>query len=568
MRRSRSSSAPCAATARSRWIVLHADIDRMRHRPRRLLGVALDVTEHHSALAALREASERAALITRHAGIGTWEADLDGGRSAGTSRCSTCAACRAAPAPLSRDARIALVHPDDVLRVLEARDARSRAALPGAYEFRVRLPDGSYRWLASRSAVVHDESGHARPARRRQLGRDRKQERRAARQQAALAEREIQAKSQFLSRMSHELRTPLNAVLGFTQLLQIDASQAAATSQVAKLGHIRAAGEHLLALINDVLDLSQPRVRRAEAASREPVDARRRSSRRRCRWCEPLGRSSRRRSSRSARAAARAGRSDSAAPGADQPAHQRDQVQPPRRRGACRDAADGAHVRLTVRDTGRGLTRDQLAHLFEPFNRLGIESEGIEGTGIGLTIVKALVEGMDGTVAVSSKHRQGTVFEVALPAHRGVAGPVPLPAEPPVPTAARCERIAGSILYIEDNAVNVMLLEELVKGIPGLEFAAEGTGAQGVARARRWKPDLILVDLQLPDWDGYEVLKRLRKDPETAGITCIALSANAMPDDIARGRAAGFAEYWTKPIDFKLIIAALERMFPATTAPA
>ena len=113
--------------------------------------------------------------------------------------------------------------------------------------------------------------------------------------------------------------------------------------------------------------------------------------------------------------------------------------------------------------------------------------------------------------------------------------------------------------------MNVMLVEEIVKGLSGLDFAAEATGAQGIARARSWKPDLILVDLQLPDCDGYDVLNRLRAQPETARTTCIALSANAMPDDIARGRAAGFADYWTKPIDFKLFLAALERLFPATT---
>jgi CheY-like chemotaxis protein len=108
-----------------------------------------------------------------------------------------------------------------------------------------------------------------------------------------------------------------------------------------------------------------------------------------------------------------------------------------------------------------------------------------------------------------------------------------------------------------------MLVEELVKGLTGLSFASEPTGTEGVARARTLRPDLILVDLQLPDFDGYEVLRRLRAQPETARTTCIALSANAMPDDIARGRAAGFADYWTKPIDFKVFLAALERLFPA-----
>ncbi|HEX7440115.1 MAG TPA: ATP-binding protein, partial [Caldimonas sp.] len=227
---------------------------------------------------------------------------------------------------------------------------------------------------------------------------------------------------------------------------------------------------------------------------------------------------------------------------------------------------EAGRVVLVVRDTGRGLTPDQLTHLFEPFNRLGIESEGIEGTGIGLTIVKALVEGMGGTIHVSSRPGTGTGFEVALPAHEaGSARPtLPAIAEPPVASAQRHER-TGQLLYIEDNSVNVMLVEELVRSLSGLQIASEPTGAAGVARARTLKPDLILVDLQLPDFDGFEVLRQLRAQPESATTPCVALSANAMPEDIARGLDAGFADYWTKPIDFKIFLAALERLFPTST---
>jgi CheY-like chemotaxis protein len=118
------------------------------------------------------------------------------------------------------------------------------------------------------------------------------------------------------------------------------------------------------------------------------------------------------------------------------------------------------------------------------------------------------------------------------------------------------------VLYIEDNAVNVLLVEELVTSLNGLRLVTEATGASGVARARALRPDLILVDMQLPDFDGFEVLRQLRSHTETAGIRCIALSANAMPDDIARGLQAGFDDYWTKPIRFKPFLDALDRMFP------
>ena len=142
------------------------------------------------------------------------------------------------------------------------------------------------------------------------------------------------------------------------------------------------------------------------------------------------------------------------------------------------------------------------------------------------------------------------------------AADAPSPAGPlPAPDAARAGR-SGQLLYIEDNDVNVLLVEELVRSVSGLRIAAEATGAQGVERARSLRPDLILVDMQLPDFDGFEVLRRLRALPQTAAIPCIALSANAMPEDIARGLAAGFDDYWTKPIRFKPFLEALERRFP------
>ena len=203
--RTRSSFAPCARTAASAGSIMRADVDHDTTGPRRVLGVAMDVTAHHRALDALREASERAAFITSHAGIGTWESDAAGcGRwNAQMFHLRGLAPRETAP---SREEWMALVHPDDVPLVLEGSPDAAAALLPMAYEFRVRLPDGSYRWLASRSAAVLDDAG--RPARRVGVNWDVTESKNAeiARQQAALAEREIQAKSQFLSRMSHELQ--------------------------------------------------------------------------------------------------------------------------------------------------------------------------------------------------------------------------------------------------------------------------------------------------------------------------------------------------------------------------
>ena len=547
-----------------RWVVMRADLDTASLEQRRVLGVVIDVTEQHAALEALRDASERSALIARHAGIGMWEARLDGSAERWDEQMFHLRGLVPSEKVPDRQERLATVHPDDLPRVLDARPDECNA-LPTSYEFRARLPDGSWRWLASRSALVND--GQGRPVRRVGVNWDVTEAKQAelVRQQAVLAEREVHAKSQFLSRMSHELRTPLNAVLGFTQLLQIEARRSADAAQLAKLGHIRAAGDHLLSLINDVLDLSSLESGALKLAL-GAVD---------------LGLLVRQSVPLVESLAAQHGvvveiaQARGAARGDATRLRQvlinllsnAIKYNRPGGRVVVHAAPAGDKAVLRVRDTGRGLTPMQLGSLFEPFNRFGAESEGIEGTGIGLTIVKALIEGMGGSVAVTSKRGEGTQFEVSLAtATDGLAAAEA--AEPADSSLApwsepRRER-AGQILYIEDNQVNVLLVEELVKTVSGLAITSEGTGRAGVARAKALCPDLVLIDLQLPDFDGFEVLRRLRADPGTAAIPCIALSANAMPEDIERGLAAGFADYWTKPIDFSAFLMALKKRFPTS----
>jgi hypothetical protein len=228
------------------------------------------------------------------------------------------------------------------------------------------------------------------------------------------------------------------------------------------------------------------------------------------------------------------------------------------------EPADG-QLLLRVSDTGRGMSEAQLALAFEPFNRLGLESEGIEGTGIGLAIVKALVERMGGAVQARSKPDEGSVFEVRLPAAEAApqAGPTGAMADAPATLAAPSRRQAGRLLYIEDNPVNLLIVQEVLAQRSDLELDTATDGTSGVSLAGQRRPDLILVDMQLPDIDGHEVLRRLRADPATADITCISLSANAMPDDIDRALRAGFADYWTKPLDLQRFMRSLDTYFGA-----
>ncbi len=546
-----------------RWIVLRADVDRMRTDRRRLFGVALDVTEAHEAVEALRRAHERVELVTRGAGIGIWEQELGSDRATWDEQMFRLRGLEPGPVAPDEAQRLALLHPDDVERLRGFYGRPGVQGRPTQIEFRVRLPDGSLRWLASRSVEIPARDG--RPARRIGINWDVSDAKaaEAALRDKLVAQHASEAKSRFLARMSHELRTPLNAVLGFTQLLLDDGGSEAAARQ-RRLLQIESAARHLLSLIDDVLDLSTvdsgemrltlgavtldrlvhdtlPLVEGAAHARDVALDA----------AVPPL------------RVHADATRLRQVLVNLLTNA-----IKYNRRGGRVRIEAapvpgdGGERVRLAVHDTGRGMTAEQLRQAFEPFNRLGAEREGIEGTGIGLAIVKALVERMGGRVAVRSRPGEGTVFEVELAA-AGADAPETAPAPLADDEARRhAAPVAGrELLYIEDNPVNATIVRELVGRRRDLHLHVAADGASGVAAARERHPDLILLDMQLPDFDGHEVLRRLRADPATAAIPCIAVSANAMPADIERALAAGFADYWTKPLDFRAFMRSLDALF-------
>ena len=223
---------------------------------------------------------------------------------------------------------------------------------------------------------------------------------------------------------------------------------------------------------------------------------------------------------------------------------------------------------LSVRDTGRGFSAAQVALVFEPFNRLGMEHEGIEGTGIGLTIVRDLVQRMGGHISVQSEPGQGSEFRVWWPAADDIELPAPpsvqsslkAVVDPPHPTGPTALTRPLVMLYIEDNPVNLLLVQELLAQRPHIRLLCAADGTTGVAMALSHLPDVILIDMQLPDFDGLEVLKRLKAVASTATSRMIALSANAMPDDVNAALAAGFNDYWTKPIDMKKVLEKLDAL--------
>jgi CheY-like chemotaxis protein len=223
---------------------------------------------------------------------------------------------------------------------------------------------------------------------------------------------------------------------------------------------------------------------------------------------------------------------------------------------------NGDHrVRLSVRDTGRGLPPEQIALLFQPFNRLGQENSAEEGTGIGLVVTKRLVELMGGAIGVESDVGVGSVFWVELDSARapelanGGAGAIP--ANEPA-RAARAASGQRTMLYVEDNPANLALVEELIARRGDLRLLTATDGHQGVQLARTFLPEVILMDINLPGINGYDALKMLRNDPATAGIPIMALSANAVPRDIEKGLEAGFFRYLTKPIKVVEFMEALD----------
>jgi CheY-like chemotaxis protein len=202
-----------------------------------------------------------------------------------------------------------------------------------------------------------------------------------------------------------------------------------------------------------------------------------------------------------------------------------------------------------VRDDGPGLSADEQARLFQPFERLAAARSGIEGTGIGLALSRRLVEAMGGSIGVDSEPGQGCSFWLRLPPRPpALALPAPPPGEPAPADADASAEATHTVLYIEDNNVNVLLMEAMLARLPGLRLLSALHPAEGLRLAQAEKPALVLLDIQLPDMNGFEVLARLREDPALRDIPVVAVSANALQRDIDAALAAGFTAYITKPV--------------------
>jgi len=376
------------------------------------------------------------------------------------------------------------------------------------------------------------------------------------------AEKASQAKSEFLSSMSHELRTPMNAILGFSQLLEMELDDPENKQYVAE---IMRAGDHLLELINEVLDLAKIESGKVDlmlediscskicAESLALVRTLAKSHRVEVgeQVCENMKAMVRVDFTRFKQVLV------NLLSNAVKYNHSGGKVSL-----SCGMQASG-RLRFSVTDTGIGLSEAQQQRLFNPFDRLGAEQGGVEGTGIGLVIAKRLVEAMGGELGCQSRLGEGSTFWAEVEVSQSTCVDDPGEGQAwadKAESAGVPESRKVTVLYVEDNPANLRLVERVIGLYTPYALMSAHDAALGIELARLHCPDVILMDINLPGMDGFTAFSRLQGFDETRGIPVIAVSANAMRQDIERGKKLGFADYITKPIDMNALVTAIEKV--------
>ncbi len=554
-------------------------------------GQALALQRAHERLAQSDAALRQAQRLGQ---IGSWELELESGEVIWSEGLFILYGFDPALGQLAYAARKSFHSAENWRRLRQAVDQVRADGEPRVLEHDGVLRSGAKGWFESRFAAVRDGTG----AIVKVIGtvqdvthRHVLEEARAARQSEEESSRN---KSAFLARMSHELRTPLNAVLGFSQLLEFDDAVQAAPDAVAKVGHIRLAAEHLLSMVDDLLDMTRIETGTLRlTAERVSVDALLVDCRN---WVAALVGHHR-------------------VSVHQQPVPEDHWVIGDRTRlrqvlvnlltNAIKYNHEGGSVEIErtfeagrlaimVRDTGVGMTPEQVDGLFQPFNRLGAERGQVDGIGLGLVIARHLAEQMQGTLSVASQPGRGSVFTLRLPMSADAArleDSNSAVADGAVASLTRTTQTASTgligaegesvsnaaqdffasqprsvqprpvkVLYIEDNRLNATLMRHAIARRPGVTLEVAKDGEAGLAAARRSLPDLLLLDMGLPLMSGAQVLEQLRADPLLAGILCVAISANAMPADIQRALDAGCSDYIIKPYSIDRVLDWVDRL--------
>jgi PAS domain S-box-containing protein len=516
-----------------------------------------EVHERQQVEAAMRESELRFRTILNNVPIGVIYSDLGGQVRQTNAR--FCELTGYTEDEVLQMHSTGYTHPDDLAqdRALAAQLIGGELAMVRQHK-RFLTKDARTLWVQTTASLLRDEQGE--PRRILCVVEDitehlRLQDAERARD---LAEAANQAKSEFLSRMSHELRTPLNAMLGFAQLLEIDTRQPLTPQQQPWVAQIQQAGWHLLEMINDVLDLSRiesgnlrlqtEALDLPELLTASTVLVAADAQRRGITITTDLA-------------------SGSAAMLAD--ATRVKQILTNLLSNAVKYNHDGGRihvasrvrepdaVEIAVTDTGIGMSEAQLEALFQPFNRLGRERSNLQGTGIGLVISQRLAELMGGALRARSTEGEGSSFILALPL---VIDPDTVPSDLDQLALDVPQYHRRLVHYVEDNETNVEVMRGILAQRSQVEMAVSITGLDGLAAIRRRHPDLVLLDMHLPDISGLELLRHLKADPATASIPVVVVSADALTRETEEALAAGATRYLTKPVSVAELLGVVDTL--------
>jgi PAS domain S-box-containing protein len=515
----------------------------------------------------LRESEERLKEAQRIGHIGDWSLDVNSGSMTWSDEVFRIYGQQPGQFSPTYQSFLNRIHPHDRERVEQLERKAFATGEQTSLDHRIILPDDSVRWVHKDIVTVPDEQGD--PLRMMGTVQDITQRKLAeealvkAKEEAESASR---AKSQFLSSMSHELRTPMNAILGFGQLLETESLNA---EQHEFVEEILNAGQHLLELINEVLDLAKIEQGRIDL-SLESVGLQ--SILDECLMLiQPLAQA------RHIKLQLDHNALENVIVRTD--ATRLKQVIVNLLSNAVKYNYNHGHVhialsnvandmaRLCIADSGPGIAEEYQSVLFTPFSRLGADSSSIEGSGIGLALSKNLIELMGGGIGFESQAGAGSRFwvDVPLDAHTGQTSTQ----EPSRTTPGEQQHASGhhTILYIEDHPANLRLVAQVLSRRNDIHLITAHDPVLGLELAFNRGPDLILLDINLPGMDGYQVLERLRAMGKTQHIPVIAVSANAMPSDIEKGQAAGFSDYIVKPLNVPDLLRAVDSALRALAEP-
>ena len=524
-----------------------------------------DITKNKEAEAKIREDEERFAFAVEGAGDGVWDWDIRTNEVNYSDIWMSMLGYSPNELPYTFNTYTELVHIDD-LPIVKEKIGNCMEGKTDNYSVEVQMlcKNGDYKWILSRGHVIH-HNVDGMPVRMTGIHNDISNQKEAenalilAREEA---EKANFAKSEFLSSMSHELRTPMNAIIGFGQLLDTDTEYPLVDTQKESVAEIVKAGEHLLKLINEVLDLAKIESGQIELSNNSVLLGEIVAES--IHLIEPLA------NKRGIQFLSFVNNIPTEINALTKLDHTvwadsfrvkqvllnllSNAVKYNKENGKITievDTTKNKTTRICITDSGIGLSEKQLSQLFKPFNRLGAEQTTIEGTGIGLVITKNIVEAMKGSINVQSDVDKGSTFWFDLPKQTSQENSTldQFIANDSVDKTAEDLKQIFTVLYIEDNPANLRLVSQLLARRSNIKLLTAPEAILGLQLANEYSPDLILLDINLPGLDGYKVLNMLRQREATRQIPIFAISANAMAKDIAKGLSMGFNDYITKPID-------------------